>query len=238
METLYVWGAVSTPSDKYILQFGQINFAIWTNTFGNLDKYILSTGEICYRWVRGRGIGERLLPSTPSDKYIYHADKHILLFEQIHFFNRTNICWSREEDIFSAWVVMGGLPTLSPPLPSSAAYVTTARKTFITFGEHLLHLFWRRKHIQFNLTMYIFTLKFCCLQVSFCNILSDLFGISEHNLTKKFMPPTEIHCSVLFLHPMIPSWGQLGSTPSTRSSRASLTLKFLRHEIEKRLRAV
>ena len=27
--------------DKYILQFGQIHFAIWTNTFCNLDKHIL-----------------------------------------------------------------------------------------------------------------------------------------------------------------------------------------------------
>ena len=25
--------------DKYILQFGQIHFAIWTNTFSNFDKY-------------------------------------------------------------------------------------------------------------------------------------------------------------------------------------------------------
>ena len=29
-----------STSDKYISQFGQIHFKIWTNTFHNLDKYI------------------------------------------------------------------------------------------------------------------------------------------------------------------------------------------------------
>ena len=32
--------------DKYIFQFGQIHLAIWTNTFFNLDKYIWQFGQI------------------------------------------------------------------------------------------------------------------------------------------------------------------------------------------------
>ena len=31
---------VRTYLSKYILQFGQIHFTIWTNTFHDLDKYI------------------------------------------------------------------------------------------------------------------------------------------------------------------------------------------------------
>ena len=30
---------------KYILQFGQIHFAMWTNTFSNLNKYICQFGQ-------------------------------------------------------------------------------------------------------------------------------------------------------------------------------------------------
>ena len=33
-------------SDKYILQFRQIHFAIQTNTFCNLDKYMFKFGQI------------------------------------------------------------------------------------------------------------------------------------------------------------------------------------------------
>ena len=32
----------------YILQFGQIHLAIWTNTFLNLDKYIFKFGQIYF----------------------------------------------------------------------------------------------------------------------------------------------------------------------------------------------
>ena len=32
--------------DKYVLQFGQIHFAIWTNRYFILDKYIMPFGQI------------------------------------------------------------------------------------------------------------------------------------------------------------------------------------------------
>ena len=34
--------------DKYIWQFGQISFTIWTNTFCNLDKYNVQFGQIYF----------------------------------------------------------------------------------------------------------------------------------------------------------------------------------------------
>ena len=35
---------------KYILQFGKIHLSIWTNTFVNLDKYILQSEQIYFDW--------------------------------------------------------------------------------------------------------------------------------------------------------------------------------------------
>ena len=34
-----IWTNTFCNLDKYILQFGQIHFAIWINTFYNLEKY-------------------------------------------------------------------------------------------------------------------------------------------------------------------------------------------------------
>ena len=41
---LLIWTNTFYNLDKYILKYGQIHFAIWTNTFDNLDKYILQFG--------------------------------------------------------------------------------------------------------------------------------------------------------------------------------------------------
>ena len=41
-----IWTNTFNNWDKYIWQFGQIHLAIWTNTFRNLDKYILQFGQI------------------------------------------------------------------------------------------------------------------------------------------------------------------------------------------------
>ena len=42
-------GAASFSNlNKYIFQFGQLYFSIWTNKFNNLDKYLLQV----FNWVK------------------------------------------------------------------------------------------------------------------------------------------------------------------------------------------
>ena len=60
--------------EKYILQFGQILFAIWTNIFSNLDKYCLQFGQIHLAiWTN----------------IFSNLDKYVLQFGQIHFATKT-----------------------------------------------------------------------------------------------------------------------------------------------------
>ena len=41
-----IWRNTFYNLEKYILKFGEIHFAIWGNIFSNLGKYILQLGEI------------------------------------------------------------------------------------------------------------------------------------------------------------------------------------------------
>ena len=41
-----MFGKFCSDADIMVFEFGQIPFAIWTNTFRNLDKYILHFEQI------------------------------------------------------------------------------------------------------------------------------------------------------------------------------------------------
>ena len=92
--------------DKYIFEFGQIHFTIWTNIFLNWDKYIFELGQI-HLTIWTTNLANILLPQgcnfktlLPQDflqlRQIYfpiwtntfhNLDKYILQVGQIHFTN-------------------------------------------------------------------------------------------------------------------------------------------------------
>ena len=67
-----IWTNAFCNLDKYILQFGQIHFAIWTNTFSNLDKYHVNcrdTAGICGGWLKSMvaSLYYSTLPVSPEN---------------------------------------------------------------------------------------------------------------------------------------------------------------------------
>ena len=63
--------------DKYILQFWQIHFSIWTNTFHNLDNHILQFGQAYFSICKIHfTIGTNTFGNL--DKYIWQLNKYIL----------------------------------------------------------------------------------------------------------------------------------------------------------------
>ena len=75
--------------DKYIRQFGQISFTIWTDTLSNLDKYILHCIHF-HHWsiMFLTTLGMRYIGPI-YDNWLFgtncNLDKYVLQFWQVHF---------------------------------------------------------------------------------------------------------------------------------------------------------
>ena len=97
---------------KYILQFGQIHFAVWTNTLCNLSKYVFISGSL----------------ARPSFTFAGDPDLHFFnAFRQIDFATWVNICWSLDKYATSANIFCNvclnsaGTPTFSKGFPRIVA---------------------------------------------------------------------------------------------------------------------
>ena len=79
-----IWTNTLCNLDRYILQFGQMQFAIQTNTFCNLDECILQLGQI-YFAIRTNTFWNLDKYISNLDKYISNLDKYRVQLGQIHF---------------------------------------------------------------------------------------------------------------------------------------------------------
>ena len=81
------WTNILGNSDKYYLQFGQIQFSIWTNTSSNLNRYILLSHKAQLAdssWLNSGCNQTGQIHYANQTKSICNLDKYILQFKQLH----------------------------------------------------------------------------------------------------------------------------------------------------------
>ena len=104
-----------TLSDKYIFEFGQIYFWIWTNIFLNLDKYISQFGRTFLQtfWWSLHCCPKVAILKLSAHKIYCKLDKYNFKFEQILFTIWTNTFYKLDKFISQTFLWAQCCPTVA-----------------------------------------------------------------------------------------------------------------------------